>query len=258
MFVLTNKPTLVAGGAGYLGVAVCKAIAEQGAAVMVADISEERVACAVAEIKKDVSRARVEGCVLDVANEASCREAVRRTVGCFGGLQVSVNLTFKSIGKLVEELSEAEFDVAMHANLFGAFALARESARAMQTGGSIVLFASMYGLVAPNPALYHAPMKPNPIEYGIAKAGIIQMTKYLAVNWASRGIRVNAVAPGPFPNPKTQSDDPAFVERLARCVPLGRIGRQNECAGAVVFLASDEASYITGQTLSVNGGWTIW
>jgi len=258
MFILTNKPALVAGGAGYLGVPVCKAIAKQGAAVMVADISADRVASAVAEIKKDISQARVEGCVLDMADEASCREAVRRTVDCFGGLQVSVNLTYKSIGKLVEEISETEFDAAMHANLFGALALARESARVMQPGGSIVLFASMYGQIAPNPAMYRQPMKPNPIEYGVAKAGIIQMTKYLAVHWAARGIRVNAVAPGPFPHSQLQSDEPAFVKRLALNVPLGRIGRQNECAGAVVFLASDDASYITGQTLSVNGGWTIW
>lgn len=258
MFILANKPTLVAGGAGYLGVPVCKAFAKQGAALMVADICKERVESVVAEIRKDIPKAKVEGCILDIANEASCREAVRRTVDCFGSLKVSVNMTCMAIGKLVEEISASEFDTAMHANLFGALALARESALVMPSGGSIVLFASMYGQVSPNPALYWPPMKPNPIEYGIAKAGIIQMTKYLAVHWAARGIRVNAVAPGPFPNPKTQADDPAFVERLAQHVPLGRIGRQNECAGTVVFLASDEASYITGQTMAVNGGWTIW
>lgn len=258
MFDLANKTALVAGGAGYLGVPVCKALVGQGAALMVADINEDRVASVVAEIKKEMPKARVEGCILDIARETACRDAVGRTVACFGGLQISVNLTCHSIGKRVEDLTESEFDAAMHINLFGAFALARESARVMQGGGSIVLFASMYGQVAPNPALYQPPMKPNPIEYGVAKAGIIQMAKYLAVHWAPRGIRVNAVAPGPFPNPKVQSTDPAFVARLAKNVPLGRIGCQSECAGAVVFLAADESSYITGHTLAVNGGWTAW
>ena len=84
--------------------------------------------------------------------------------------------------------------------LTGTFVLARAAARAMPAGGSIVLFASMYGLVAPDPRVYHPPMNPNPIEYGAGKAAIVQMTRYLAAAWGPRGIRVNAVAPGPFPN----------------------------------------------------------
>jgi NAD(P)-dependent dehydrogenase (short-subunit alcohol dehydrogenase family) len=84
------------------------------------------------------------------------------------------------------------------------------------------------------------------------------MIRYLAVAWARDGVRVNGIAPGPFPNPQVQEKHPDFVERLAQKVPMGRVGRATEIAGTAVFLASDGASYMTGQTLAVDGGWTIW
>jgi len=128
----------------------------------------------------------------------------------------------------------------------------------MQPGASIVLFSSMYGQISPDPRIYHDPIKPNPIEYGVAKAALEQMTRYLAVAWAPRDIRVNAIAPGPFPHAHQQSQFPDWMKLLAGKVPMGRVGRQEEVAGAIVFLASDEASYVTGHVLNVNGGWTAW
>ena len=101
-------------------------------------------------------------------------------------------------------------------------------------------------------------MNKNPVEYGVAKAGLQQMTRYLAVHWGRAGVRCNCISPGPFPPPDVQRDMPQFIERLARKTPLGRIGQAPEMAGAVVFLLSDAASYITGQNLQVDGGWTVW
>jgi NAD(P)-dependent dehydrogenase (short-subunit alcohol dehydrogenase family) len=124
--------------------------------------------------------------------------------------------------------------------------------------GSIVLFSSMYGSVSPDPRAYVAPMNPNPLEYGVGKAGIQQMTRYLAVHWGRKGVRVNCISPGPFPNPALQRDNPAFIERLAAKSPLGRIGQADEISGAVAFLLSDAASYLTGHNLAVDGGWTAW
>jgi NAD(P)-dependent dehydrogenase (short-subunit alcohol dehydrogenase family) len=128
----------------------------------------------------------------------------------------------------------------------------------MPRSGSIVLFASMYGLVAPDPRIYRPPMNPNPLEYGVGKAGVIQMAKYLGACWGPRGIRVNAIAPGPFPNTAVQQQHPEFVERLAARVPLDRIGKPEEIAGVVAFLAADASSYLNGTTIAVDGGWTIW
>lgn len=101
-------------------------------------------------------------------------------------------------------------------------------------------------------------MTKNPIEYGVGKAGIIQMTRYLAVSWGKENVRCNCISPGPFPNLIVQRDNPEFVEHLAQKSPMGRIGKPDEIAGAVAFLLSDASSYITGQNLIVDGGWTIW
>jgi NAD(P)-dependent dehydrogenase (short-subunit alcohol dehydrogenase family) len=115
----------------------------------------------------------------------------------------------------------------------------------------------MYGSVSPDPHIYEKPMNPNPVEYGVGKAGIQQLARYLAVHYGPRGVRCNAISPGPFPNPNIQRDQPAFIERLSQKVPLGRVGQSPEIAGAVAFLVSDAATFITGQNLAVDGGWTI-
>lgn len=120
------------------------------------------------------------------------------------------------------------------------------------------MFSSMYGMVSPNDEVYEAPMNKNPLEYGVGKAGVIQMTKYLAVHWAKQQLRVNCISPGPFPNPAVQQSHPDFIARLARKSPMGRIGIANEIAGPVAFLLSDISSYITGHNLVVDGGWTSW
>jgi NAD(P)-dependent dehydrogenase (short-subunit alcohol dehydrogenase family) len=136
--------------------------------------------------------------------------------------------------------------------------LAREAATRMEGGGAIVLYSSMYGLVAPDPGVYEPPMNCNPIEYGAAKAGVAQMVRYLAATLGPRGIRVNGIAPGPFPFPETVRESGDFAQRLAARTMLKRIGRREETAGAVVFLVSDAAQYVTGAILPVDGGWTAW
>jgi NAD(P)-dependent dehydrogenase (short-subunit alcohol dehydrogenase family) len=157
-------------------------------------------------------------------------------------------------------LTADEFNEANHSNLTATFLLAREVGQWMAAAGrgSMVLFSSMYGSVSPDPRIYQSPMNSNPLEYGVGKAGIQQMARYLAVHWGRSGVRVNCISPGPFPNPTVQEKNPHFMERLAAKSPMGRIGQSHEIAGSVAFLLSDAASYITGQNLAVDGGWTAW
>ena len=120
---------------------------------------------------------------------------------------------------------------------------------------SIVNISTMYALAAPDPAMYEGTPYLSPPGYGEAKAGMLQMTRYLAAFLAPRGVRVNAVSPGPFPHGKSASDR-KFVRRLAERCLLGRTGRPEEIGGAVLYLASDASSFVTGQNLVVDGGWT--
>ena len=259
MFDLTGKVALVAGGAGYLGAPVCKGLAEHGAKVAIADIDRDRLDTAANDVAAVSSEQNVTDIRFDINDEASIKQAIARTVEQFGRLDIAVIATFVHAGPTVEQITPEGFDAAMHANATGAFLMARAAAGAMTDGGCIIMYASMYAVVAPVPHIYERPRQnPNPIEYGAAKAAIVQMTKYLAAHYGRRNIRVNAVMPGAFPWPSQQEDFPEFTRKACERTMLGRMGRREETAGAVVFLASDEASYITAHLLKIDGGWTEW
>lgn len=256
MFSLSRKTIWVVGGAGYLGQATVQGLVALGARVVCADLDDR----AARFVQRAGLAPTVTSVSLDVRDGAGLEAFVETTLrerGCPQGL---VNLAYSSTAKPLETLSESEFNAACHVNLTSTFLLARRVGGAMAEagGGSLVLFSSMYGAVAPDPDLYEPPMSKNPVEYGIGKAGIGQLARYLAVHWGPKNVRCNAVAPGPFPNPATQQEYPHFIARLARRTPLGRVGQASEIAGTVAFLLSDAASYLTGQTLFVDGGWTSW
>jgi NAD(P)-dependent dehydrogenase (short-subunit alcohol dehydrogenase family) len=116
----------------------------------------------------------------------------------------------------------------------------------------------MYGVVAPDPRIYHDPMTPNPIDYGASKAAILQLSRYLAVHYGPVGIRFNCITPGPFPNPAVQKSHPEFIGNLGKKTALNRIGQNAEIVGPTLLLLTDSASFVTGHSLVVDGGWTAW
>lgn len=255
IFHLKDKHIWVIGGAGYLGQAIVQFLSRSGARVLCVDIGNKaQEFITTANLDK-----RVAAATIDINDTGQIAQFVKEQESSHGIPDGMVNLTFGSTAKRLEDLTDNDFDQVNHTALTATFILSRETASAMKAGGgSIVLFSSMYGMVSPNDELYVAPMHKNPLEYGVGKAGIIQMTKYLAVHWAKQKIRVNCISPGPFPNPTVRQQHPDFIERLGKKSPMGRIGLSEEIAGPVAFLLSDEAGYITGHNLIVDGGWTIW
>ncbi len=248
-FHLPQRDIWVIGGAGYLGQAVVRLLTELGASVLCADLPG-----------KTQAAPNVQPAELDAGDIAALEKFVADQISQRGVPDGLVVMTYASTAKKFDDLTASDFDMANHGNLTATFTLARDVGNAMaeRGGGSMVLFSSMYGSVSTDPRIYEAPMSPNPVEYGVGKAGIQQLTRYLAVHYGRSGVRCNAISPGPFPNPIIQRDQPGFIERLAQKVPLGRVGQSPEIAGAVAFLLGDASTFITGQNFAVDGGWTIW
>lgn len=257
-FDLTDKVAWVIGGAGLLGSATCRGLAEHGAHVVVSDVRGDE-----AELVVDTLRSQglaAEARFVDIGDEDLVTSVAKEIGADLGRLDVMVNMTYAHTKRPWDELSAAEFEASMRVSLTGAFVATREAGKAMsaQGRGSIVHFSSMYGKVSPDPHMYPETQPVNPLAYGVAKAGILQMVRYQAVQMAESGVRVNAVVPGPFPLPLKHGQDGEFMRRLKAKVPMQRVGIPDEIIGPVIFLASDAASFITGTELVVDGGWTAW
>lgn len=258
LFDLNNKIALVIGGAGYLGVPICRALAEHGAHVIVADVQKSMAEKASNQLLKE--GLSVEAISLDIGDENAVKVEIEEIVNSHDHLDIAVNATSYSTGQPLEQMSLREWEKGLRVSLNGAFVFSREAGRAMvsQGSGSIIQFGSMYGKVSPDPRIYAPEFNVNPIDYGVSKAGILQMVRYQAVMWGPKGVRVNSVIPGPFPNPAGQGGDDEFLQKLTDKVPMDRVGKAEEIVGAVVFLASDAASFVTGTEIVVDGGWTAW
>ena len=253
---LEGKRIWVTGGAGYLGSAITQALDAAGAKVLCFDMFGRAAAFVESHnLKNTVGRD------FDFSNVDGLPEFVREMVLEYGVPDGLAHLAFaSSSGKKLEEIDAECFNKTFDLTLAPAFVLCRELAGHMKPKGlgSIVLFSSMYGVVAPDPRIYAAPMTPNPIDYGAAKAAILQLSRYLAVHYGPDGIRFNCVTPGPFPNPAVQKNHPQFIQDLSNKTALNRVGVNTEIVGPTLFLLSDSASFVTGHSLVVDGGWTAW
>lgn len=255
-YSLENKSIWVIGGAGYLGSAITLQLDDHCAKVLCLDLPGKAAA-----LVHEHNLQRTVPCTLDVSNVDGAPAAIDALVQEHGLPDGLVYLpTASSKGHTLDELSVEEFRRTFDAALTPTFVFCRELAERMEERGSgaFVLFASMYGMVAPDPRIYRPPMTPNPIDYGAAKAALIQLTRYLATYYGPSGLRFNCVTPGPFPNPNVQKSDPRFIEDLGQKTALRRIGHNQEIVGPTLFLLTDSASYVTGHSLVVDGGWTAY
>lgn len=255
-FGLTDRWIWLIGGAGNLGAAVDRRLTELGANVICADL--ENKAFKLAEQPDFAGKMVPES--LDIGDEKALMEFIGRTIEKNGPPDGLVNLSYASTAKKLEDLSGKEFDAVNRTGLTANFLLGRAVGKAMASneGGSVVFFGSMYGMVVPDPGMYEPPMNPNPIEYGVGKAGLIQMTRYLAMHFGPQKVRFNCISPGPFPKLEVGKKNPEFITKLEKKTFLQRTGQADEIAGPVAFLLSDVSAYITGHNLVVDGGWTGW
>ncbi len=254
LFDLSGKVALVTGGTGFLGSAISRALAEAGAQVLISSRDRDR-----AQVAADALPGSGHvGVALDHMEEASIEAGFQEALEVAGHVDVLVNNGHSALGKDWTDVSHAEF--AEHqANVAGYFTLARKvRTHAVERGGgaSVVMLGSMYGQVASYPDAYADVCPASPAAYHALKGGIIHLTRHLAVYWAKDGVRVNCLSPGPFPN--MEKAPGKMVERLCTKSPMGRMGEPFELKGAVVFLASDASSYMTGQNMTIDGGWTAW
>ena len=249
-----GKVAIVTGAASGIGRASAERLSSEGAAVVIVDIDGEGARSAADALSRAGRRAL--GLAVDVQSSGQVADMVKRTVEAFGRLDVLfANAGIGSSSRLVET-SDEEWDRVHRVNERGVFYSCREAARAMlaqkPAGGAIVINGSISGLAGiPGQAAYAPP-----------KGAVVEMTRQLAVELATLGVRVNCVCPGTVDTKvlrtamAMQADPQGFLDYLVSGHPLGRIGRPEEIAAAVAFLASDEASFITGAILPVDGGYT--
>lgn len=257
LFDLSGRVAMVTGGAGYLGKAMCQALAESGASVIVTSREVRRAEDAAAQLPRrgDVMHF---GIALDHKQEASIESGLAAAIEKAGSIDVLVNNGQSGAAEDWTDATPAGFASYLE-NVTGYFLMARrvrDHAVAAAKPASIVMIGSMYGLVGSYPDAYKGICPASPAAYHAAKGGVIQLTRHLAVYWAKDNVRVNCLSPGPFPNRSTAPQ--AMIPNLEAKSPMQRMGEPHELKGALLLLASDAGSYITGQNLVVDGGWTAW
>lgn len=256
---MTGRTALVLGGAGHLGRPIAEALAELGAQVIIASRNLEKCEQAAESIVATNPKVlRPLAFQVDITDTLSVTKMYEEFDKLEQPLSVLVNCAWSGRKNTFESISEEDWkydiDVCLNA-VFRCVKMAHP--RLKKSKGVVLNIASMYGHVAPDYRLYLGNSYANPPSYGAAKAGILQLTKYLASFLAPDGIRVNAISPGPFPYGAT-TQDAEFMRRLSEKNPLNRIGQPHELKGVAALLCSDASSYMTGQNICVDGGWGVW
>lgn len=255
-FLLNGKAAIVTGGYGHLGKSISGGLAEAGATVIICGRNIDKYRQSFGKQgNKNISFVK-----LDISSTTSIKTAFGNIQKEYGRIDLLINNAFYSKGNHPEKMTDEEWNYGIDGTLSSIFRCVREVVPYMKKAkkGSIINISSMYGIISPDFRIYeNNPDFFNPPNYGAAKAGVIQLTKYYAVYLAKYNIRVNCISPGAFPSFEVQRKK-NFIEKLSEKIPMGRIGNPEELKGTIIFLASDASSYITGQNIIVDGGWTIW
>ena len=252
---LSGRVVLITGATGYLGSAMSRALAEAGASVLISSRDRGRAEDAAAKLPV-AGKAEHWGVELNHLEADSVESGFAEAVESAGKIDILVNNGNEALGKDLTSVTHEEFSHVL-VNATGYFSLARlfhDHVVKREVSGSVIMLGSMYGQVASYPDAYEGLGPASPVGYHTLNGGIIHLTRHLAIYWAKDRVRVNCLSPGPFP-----FNAPAeVVERLCTKSPMKRMGVPYELKGAIVFLASNASSYMTGQNLTIDGGWTAW
>ena len=253
LFSCQGRVAIVTGGAGLYGFAISEALAEAGATVIVASRDASLFGAKTARLPKPLP---LHHRPLDLNSEASIVALFESVRNEFGRVDVLVNNALASVGRGLSDTPVTQWMQSAQANIVGLYTTCREAAAAMKAagGGSIINIASIWGTVAPDYAAYaETGSSPNPVDYGFIKGGMLMFTRTLASRLGADRIRVNSIIPGGVAD---ETDNPEYVRLYARKVPLGRWAVPEDIKGAVVYLASNASSYVTGTSITVDGGYT--
>lgn len=267
LFSLEGKTAIITGATGILGKHFCRGLAEFGSNVVTVDLSAKTCSNFAKELESDYG-IKALGIACNVSDPASVHAMVRKTVGRFGKIDILHNNAatktndLKAFFSPTESYSLAQWRKVMAVNLDGMFLVAQAVGNQMakqKMGGSIIQTASIYGVVGPDQRIYEGSKYlgraiNTPAVYAASKAGVVGLTKYLAAYWAKRNIRVNTLVPGGVESGQNK----AFSRKYSARVPMGRMARADEMVGALVYLASNASSYVTGQSIIVDGGLHAW
>lgn len=270
LFSLEGKVAVVTGAAGYFGKAFSDCLLSSGAKVVLLGRGKKIKEICI-DFQKKYGSSKVECYSLDFFKDKNFRKILQKIVDKNKAIDILVNNAYEfsketgfndASGK-IENISKKQWMRGLESGIYWHALTTQVIGEKMksQKSGSIINVSSMYGLVSPDPDLYKGVTAFNPPSYGAAKAAIIAFTRYAASFYGRYNIRCNALAPGSFPNLDASSyNSPCnidFIKRLSDKTVLRRVGRLDDLKGALIFLASDASSYITGQTIIVDGGWTI-
>lgn len=261
LFSLKDRVAVVTGGMGQLGAQYVGALAAAGARVAVYDLKEEPNPV----LKKLAQSHPVRFFPVDITDRRDLEKATDELEAAWGAPGILINnaaIDFppRAAGEKSEKDSLSDWERVLKVNVTGVFLCCRVIGERMAkaSGGSIINISSTYGMVSPDQRIYSAPGRREqflkPAAYGVSKAGVLNLTRYLATYWADRRIRVNALSLGGVFN----RQEPSFVKNYSQRAPMGRMAREDEYNGAILFLASDASSYMTGANLVIDGGWTAW
>lgn len=255
LYSIKDKVIIITGATGYLGSKMVEHLNSMGAKVIVCSTNIEKSKSLCLKLSIPIEQAYS----LDVSSVKSIKNTFSLIYSKYKRIDVLVNNAYFGVTKKFDEYTKEDWNKSLDGTVISIDATTQEVKQYMinDNQSRIINISSMYGMISPNPEVYSSEDMINPLSYGVGKAGVIQYTKYAAMKLAKYNININTISYGPFPNIERVEDE-VFLENLSSKTFVKRIGRPEEVTSSVYFLCLDESSYITGQNIVVDGGWTSW